>query len=76
MNFICQENHVCIAKKCQLRISQAQKANELIKKDQWLLNGDGTTLMQQKVAILINGIMFGVHDVPDGTYITDYTRSA
>ena len=29
-------------------ISQAQKADELIKNDQWLLNSDGTTLMQQK----------------------------
>ena len=48
-------------------ISQAQKANELMQKDQWLLNSDGTTLMQQKkVAFLINGIVFGVHDVPDG----------
>ena len=48
-------------------ISQVQKANELMQKDQWLLNSDGTTLMQQKkVAFLINGIVFGVHDVPDG----------
>lgn len=48
-------------------ISRAQKANELMQKDQWLLNSDGTTLMQQKkVAFLINGIVFGVHDVPDG----------
>ena len=38
-----------------------------MKNDQWLLNSDGTTLMQQKkVAFLINGIVFGVHDVPDG----------
>jgi len=29
-------------------ISRAHKANELIKKDQWLLNSDGTTLFQQK----------------------------
>ena len=48
-------------------ISRAQKANELMNNDQWLLNSDGTTLMQQKkVAFLINGIVFGVHDVPDG----------
>lgn len=48
-------------------ISRAQKANELMHEDQWLLNSDGTTLMQQKkVAFLINGIVFGVHDVPDG----------
>ena len=48
-------------------ISRAQKASELMQKDQWLLNSDGTTLMQQKkVAFLINGIVFGVHDVPDG----------
>ena len=48
-------------------ISQAQKASELMKSDQWCLNSDGTTLMQQKkVAFLINGIVFGVHDVPDG----------
>ena len=48
-------------------ISRAQKANELMQKDQWLLNSDGTTLMQQKkVAFLINGVVFGVHDVPDG----------
>jgi len=47
--------------------SQAHKANELINKDQWLLNSDGITLFQQeKVAFLINGIVFGVHDVPDG----------
>ena len=48
-------------------ISRAHKANELLKEDGWLLNSDGTTLMQQKkVAFLINGIVFGVHDVPDG----------
>lgn len=48
-------------------ISRAQKASELMHEDQWLLNSDGTTLMQQKkVAFLINGIVFGVHDVPDG----------
>lgn len=48
-------------------ISQAQKASELLKNDQWLLNSDGTTLTQQKkVAFLINGIVFGVHNVPDG----------
>ena len=48
-------------------ISQAQKASELMKSDQWCLNSDGTTSMQQKkVAFLINGIVFGVHYVPDG----------
>lgn len=48
-------------------INRAHKANKLMQKDQWLLNSDGTTLMQQKkVAFLINGIVFGVHDVPDG----------
>ena len=29
-------------------ISQVQKANELMQNDRWLLNSDGTTLMQQK----------------------------
>ena len=31
-----------------LTISRAQKADELLKEDGWLLNSDGTTLMQQK----------------------------
>jgi len=55
-------------------INRAHKANELINKDQWLLNSDGTTLFQQKrVAFLINGIVFSIHDVPDGTAQTMLT---
>ncbi len=49
-------------------ISHVQKAHELMPERQWHLNSDGTTLMQQKkVAFLINGILFGIQDVPDGS---------
>ena len=49
-------------------ISRVQKASELMQAEQWHLNSDGTTLQQQKtVAFLINGIVFGIQDVPDGS---------
>ena len=49
-------------------ISLVQKGSELMQEQQWHLNSDGTTLMQQKkVAFLINKMVFGVHDVPDGS---------
>ena len=49
-------------------ISEVQKASELMQEKQWHLNSDGTTLMQQKkLAFLINGLVFGIHDVPDGS---------
>ena len=49
-------------------ISQVQKASELMQEQEWHLNSDGTTLMQQKkAAFLINGIVLGVHDIPDGS---------
>ena len=45
-------------------ISQVQKASEL----KGHLKSDGTTLMQQKkAAFLINGIVLGIHDIPDGS---------
>ena len=49
-------------------ISQVQKASELMQEQEWHLNSDGTTLMQQKkAAFLINGIVLGIHDIPDGS---------
>lgn len=40
-------------------ISQVQKASELMQEQEWHLNSDGTTLMQQKkAAFLINGIVW------------------
>lgn len=49
-------------------ISQVQKASELMQEQEWHLNSDGTTLMQQKKAVfLINGIVLGIHDIPDGS---------
>ena len=49
-------------------ISQVQKASELMARTKGHLNGDGTTLMQQKkAAFLINGIVLGIHDIPDGS---------
>ena len=55
-------------------ISQTQKANELMQKDQWLLNIAmvATTLRQQKIPFLNNGI-YSVWS-PDSA-CTDYTRS-
>ena len=49
-------------------ISQLQKASELMQEQEWHLNSDGTTLMQEKkAAFLINGIVLGIHDIPDGS---------
>ena len=61
----------CAAYMCSQKmptVSRAQKASELVQAKQWHLNCDGTTLQQQKkVAFLINGIVFGIQDVPDGS---------
>ena len=49
-------------------ISRFQKANELVQAKEWHLSSDGTTLNQQKkVAFMINGLVFGVHDVSNGS---------
>ena len=48
-------------------LSNFQKSRELLKADSWHLNSDGTTLRQQKIGFLINGLVFGVHDVSDGS---------
>ena len=53
--------------KCPL-LSGLQKSSELEKSKEWHLSSDGTTLKQQKkMAFLINGLVFGIHDVPDGS---------
>ena len=49
-------------------ICQFHKANELKNAKEWHLNSDGTTLNQQKkIALIINGLVFGIHDVADGS---------
>ena len=45
-------------------LSGLQKSSELEKSKEWHLSSDGTTLKQQKkMAFLINGLVFGIHDV-------------
>ena len=49
-------------------VSRAQKASTLANTEALHINSDGTTLHQRKIAgALVNGMVFGVHTVPDGS---------
>jgi hypothetical protein len=52
-------------------LSDYQKHDHLSENEDWHLSSDGTTLHQQKkVALLINGLVFGIHDVPEGSSVS------
>ena len=49
-------------------ISRAHKAAQLIQSKQWHLSSDGTTVHQEKkFAFLLNNLVIGIHNVPNGT---------
>ena len=49
-------------------ISRAHKAKRLIESEKWHLKSDGTALHQKKkVTFLLNDVVLGVVDIPDGT---------